>query len=281
MPAVQLEKKYQQALAECSGGSPSVSAYVAAVNFELAALARQTISGSLPKAQYVLLSRDCGRKLRHGLRAVGWVDAWLIGDDDRDLVPNSFDRCPGTAANVPTNIQGCLTTQPVPPEPPADIMKKIFDRMGFMVNPKCADSPLPMVPAPTATGFEFPFPAFLIGVNHPDNQAAGCEMHYEVRIRFSDPIEVGTPAETVLGVVFNRAENSNTSSSKETFQIFRIDASGNGPRKLMYDTASKYRKKQILVKAMNGAGLTPGFSGALPYNETFFKRLQMYQAHHE
>jgi hypothetical protein len=272
--AEEIEKLYDQAIMMCAGASPSLSAYAASGNFDLSRFARMFINNTMNPATYVMLSRDRGHKMRRAIKDPAWVQAWLLGDADQDLVPDSLDQCPGTGAFTPTTDNGCPTTNAPPKMPSADLIKRIQSQMSFIVDPHCTGG-LPGVAQPVKSGMQFPFPNFLIGLNHPNNQPSGCTLFYEVQITFSDRKTATAPVQTTVGVVFAREENTNTSSNGGMFQIFRIPSSTTGPRKIMYDTATKYNKKTMKVRVMNGAGLTSGWSAAIPYDKPFFTDLQV------
>jgi hypothetical protein len=270
----EIETLLEKAVLQCGGASPSLAAYAASANFDLSRFARQFVAHTLPAVQYVMLSRDRGRKLRRAVKDPAWVQAWLLGDADQDMVPDSLDKCPGTPETTPTTDTGCPSTTEPPKMPTEDQIKFVFSHASFTVDPQCT-GPLPGVAQPIKAGTEFPFPNFLIGLYHANNQPAGCTLFYEIQIQFSDRKTAAVPPTTTLGVVFAREESTNTSASGNIFQIFKIKPTDNGPRKLMLDTATQYRDKTIKVRVMNGAGLSSGWSAPIKYEKPFFVDLQV------
>jgi hypothetical protein len=150
--------------------------------------------------------------------------------------------------------------------PSDDMIKRIQGNLSYIVDPHCTGD-LPGVAQPVKSGMQFPFPLLSSGSIIRTTNLAAARL-YEVQITFGPENGHSAGADDGGRRVCPRG-NTNNSSNGGLFQIFRIPSSASGPRKLMYDTATKYNKKTMKVRVMNGAGLTSGWSAPSAYSKPF------------
>ncbi|MEZ5401395.1 MAG: hypothetical protein R2729_17120 [Bryobacteraceae bacterium] len=261
IPADTIELRYQRELALCSGASADASAFVASINFDLARFARRYLAGGMTSSLYIALSRDRGRKLRHGLRDTAWLSAYAAGPDaDGDLVPDSRDQCPTSAPESPTADNGCPSTEPLPAAPDPALLKRLTAKAGMMMDPDCANAPVPRVAAPYRAGYELITGNYLLGVLHQNNQPNHCMVAYEVRLTYSARKVGSAPPTLTLGAVYDRSESKNTSNTAAYYMLFRNDQGSAGPKKALWDLARQYGRYKMTVRVMNGAGMSSGWS---------------------
>ena len=258
-----IQKQFQQYIAGCSGADPATAAFVGAVNVEYYRLARLIVSGKIQPDLYVGLVRDRERKMRSGVKDPVWLNAYLQGDSDGDLVPNAIDRCPGTPDLTRTDDQGCPDATPLAPQPPLEKIQHLFGKMHLMTSPACDSAPLPNVSTGIKLGFSQKIgnDEFALAVTKVSGQPANCVVMYEAQIRMEGVINPQQyPPSRFDRVVFRSTENTDMGPSGQQRQVFRVNAGSSGIKYQLWNDARQYTAYTFRVRAINGNGQSSGWS---------------------
>ena len=252
----QVQKLFQQYLAQCSGADPATAAYVAAVNIDFFRLSRLVLSGQIAPDLYVGLVRDRERKMRAAMKSKPWLAAYAQGDADGDLIPDSMDKCPGTADLTRTDNSGCPDRSALAPQPNREQLLPVLNKMHLMTSPACDGAPFPELSAPLhyAEVFAQP-PSFTLFVSTVSNQPANCKVLYEVQAHFSLPGQ-NSPVgpEDLVTVVFRSTEMLPNGG-------FQVTSNDTGAKFKIWHDSLNYLKVEFRTRAINGNGLSSGWSG--------------------
>lgn len=199
---------------------PAAAHTIGSVQADRARLARDMLAGQLTLAAYRELLRDRREKLEWLLRKPQRQRALAAGDADGDLVADRRDRCPATPKSTPTGLRGChRLVQP----PSADerarqerderALREILAEARFLYNRSCDGAPPPRVPSPLAWGrgsqTRLGGHGFNLAVSRVGGQAPGCEVFYEIQLRFSEPNPATPflPLSKTFTLVFSESED--------------------------------------------------------------------------
>ncbi len=258
----EIEKFFQAFLTMCSGLDPAKALFAGAVNVDYTRFAQLVASDKISPNLYVALIRDRSRKLRGAKASPNWMTAYVLGDRDGDLIPDDRDRCPGTPDLTPTNDQGCPVDTGLPEAPSARNLHAAMDGLGIVTSPACDTASFPDLSIPIKTGYDnVNRQTFAIAVTRVAGQPDNCIVLYEVQIRMSKPTSAAVPATDALQVVFRNTENTDPSASGR--QVFRMQTTDTGSKKRLFDNAQYYNQLDIRVRAINGNGLSSGWSPVL------------------
>jgi hypothetical protein len=194
-----LEQQFQADIIRCQAPSISKGAAVCvgAVNVDYTRLAAQLAAGTLSPSKYLQLVRDRRRKAERCSGDQRWNAAYLAGDRDNDLVPDTYDRCAATPSLMATDDAGCPVPDPSPEQGPSpQDVSGFFKLSTVLPNPKCSDAPRPTVPAVvkfSIVGNPVIQPKFHIELWDIANQPAGCPIVYEVRVEEIVPLVLPDP----------------------------------------------------------------------------------------
>lgn len=256
-----VQKRFQQYLAECSGTNPLAAGFVGAINVDYFRLARLIISAKLQPDLYVGLVRDRARKMRLALKSSTWLSAYAQGDSDGDFIPNSMDRCAGTPDLTRTTDWGCTDPTPPAPQPSADDMQTVFNKMKLTSSPACDGAAFPGLSVPIKAGLtDNQRSEWAIAVTKVLGQPDKCIVLYEVQVHLSHPGGV-LPPEDLITIVFRSTENKDLGQPGQDRQVFRVKQYDPGARGRLYDNAWLYNTSRFRVRAINGNGLSSGWSG--------------------
>ena len=270
-PDDKVQKNYQTALAQCSGLQPDMAYFAGSVNFDYSRFARMVAYDKISPSLYLGLVRDRSKKMRAARKDPSYLVAFVHGDADGDLVPDTQDQCPGTPDLTITDLRGCPVREPLPQAPNSRDIHTSLDGLGFVTSPACDGSPVPQVSAPLKGGYDDQTRnTYRLAVTKVDGQKPGCVVLYEIQIHFSQPTLAAPSPELGLQVVFRASENLDKGSSGFIRQVFQVSGSDTGRKKQLYDYARYYNKKEIRVRAVNGDGLTSPWSGILISNDPSF-----------
>lgn len=221
----------RQAL-RCEGVDALTARFVARVNMDLRLAGRQLADGTITPSRYLVVLADRRVKIEKFLADPAYRRAYAQGDDDRDLVPNRFDRCRRTPPGATTDAAGCeydcenlaaSRSRRVTAEqcrahatPPGEVeqVRRIFNtKVPF--NPACdgapppsATSPLGWTPVVLETGPVPPTSTFTVrGLKlfavRASSAPPSCEVFYEFDLRFLDAAGV-----KATGMLFSVGEDS-------------------------------------------------------------------------
>jgi hypothetical protein len=272
-PPEVIERLFQAAIAACSGADAGMAAFSGAANVDYARFGRAMLSNNMPTNLYLALVRDRTRKMRLANGDGSWGQAFLLGDADGDLVPNSKDNCAGTPDLTPTDDQGCPVAGPLPPAPSAESVKKAKSGLGILTSPACDGAPVPETPVPLDANYDTPaLNTYTIAVTKVTNQPAGCIVYYELQFRFWFPNSPTYVERDGLELLFRNSENSDITAHTVPRDTFRVIATDIGSRKRLLDLARYYDGRGFRVRAVNGNGLTSPWS-----EEKRFLKFSKYQ----
>lgn len=268
LPKAEIERRYQLALASCAGSDidSAMAVFVGAVNVDYSRLARMLIARALTPGDYMARVRDRSRKARLSRTNKQWAAAWVRGDADGDLVPDSLDKCPGTKDLAPTGDDGCPLAPKDSPShvPSADDVHRVLDKIGLMKSRECDGAPVPPVPAPLRMGDDSY--SIKLAVSKVTNQPAGCMVFYEVRVDSDDQF-YSVPTSRLRFVqhqyshmVFRDVENISPTPDR---LVFVIPPGSTGGREVLRYDWRRWAHHKWQVRAVNGNGLASGWSASL------------------
>ena len=261
----QIQKQFQQFLAQCSGADAVTALLAGAVNMDYFRFARLVISGQIAPDLYVGLVRDREQKMRAAMKTPGWLNAYARGDADGDLVPDSMDRCPGTPDLTRTDNFGCPDRSPLAPQPVREQLVQALNKMNLMTSPTCDSAAFPNVSMPIKLGFANGAPGskveFAVAVSKISGQPANCVVLYEVQIQMQGVINPQqAPPSRNETLVFRSTENTDFGPTGQHRQVFRVSASDTGIKLKLFNEAGNYTDFEFRVRAVNGNGLSSGWS---------------------
>lgn len=249
--------------------SPASAHLVGTVNADLARFARDFVVGSRSLASYRAAREDRERKLAVLLKDAKQREALLRGDADGDLVPDGTDRCPRTPPGAPTDARGC--PQPVRPgqgsEREERALRATLAGSRTLFNKSCAEAPRLEIPSPLEWGrgsqTKLGQVGFNLAVAKIGGQPAGCEVFYEIQLRFIDP-NPGNPAlppARIVTVVFSGSEDLLNDPVRAVFGI-PVGAMALSPARSVAREAflREYFRASWRVRAVNGANQTSPWS---------------------
>ena len=243
---------------------------VGTVHAERARLAHKFLGGELSLSAYRAARKDRSRKLTVLEADPKAQRALLAGDADGDLVPDAMDRCPRTAADVPTDARGC----PIPVRPGATDtaderrLRATLAQSRTLFNRSCLEAPSPAIPAPLEWGrgrqTKFNTIGFNVAVSKVERQPDGCEVFYEIQFRFVDP-NPGNPAlppTKIITIVFSDSEDLLADPVRAVFGL-PVAPTTLSPGRAQVREAflREYFRASWRVRAVNGANGTSAWSG--------------------
>jgi hypothetical protein len=269
-PADQVETLYQAELARCGGAQNGVAEIVGAANFDYTRLGRLFLTEHISPPEYLARVKDRSRKVRNAVADKSWLEGYLKGDRDNDLVPDERDRCPDTPDLTPTDDSGCPQNGPLPPAPSIEEVRRAKDALQIVIGPACRDAPVPSLSQPLQIGVDSnDQDSFLISVTRVSNQPAGCMVFYEISLHLKRRSLFGGAKETDARVVFRASENIDTSAAATQRQVFRIRKSTFPLWNDLIQVAiepNDIAEKHIKVHAVSGNGLSAGWSAPRIFN---------------
>lgn len=249
--------------------TPEAAHAIGTVHADRARLAHQFITGKLSLTAYRAARKDRSRKLAVLAADPAAQAALMHGDADGDLVPDAEDRCPKTAAGVPTDARGC----PIPVRPGANDagderrLRATLAASRTLFNRSCAGAPRPDIPSPLEWGrgnqTKHGTVGFNVAVAKIDGQPDGCEVFYEIQFRFIDPNpgNPALPAAKVVTVVFSQSEDLLTDSVRAVFGLPVAPAVLSTGRAAVREAfLREYFRASWRVRAVNGANQTSPWS---------------------
>jgi hypothetical protein len=265
---LEIDRLYQAEIALCNGVKGSCAAYAGAVNADYAWLARQLLSGSLTPAQYLARVRDRSVKLRRARKSAEICDAYVRGDADGDLVPDDRDHCANTPSLDPTTADGCPDTTPLPPAPTPEQVSKAAEGLKVPLTGACQKTSIPDGSAVLRTGLNpSNSESFLIEISPVTNQPAKCPVFYEVEVRLSNSsFFSGSLNQNLFRRVFRAADSVTTASAQNQNLVFQLRHSDPIPWDQLVEAGiepSDHAVKFIRVRAVNGNGMSPGWSSTI------------------
>ena len=126
----------------------------------------------------------------------------------------------------------------------------------LLQNQACAQAPQPAVPDPVRYGranAHAPLPpgSLMFVVTQVGGMPAGCDVFYEIRMHFMEPVDVNAPETVERNVVFHEAEDLAPDATAAMFGI-RLDMAGSPGRQATLDAFKIYQRMRWRVRAVIG-----------------------------
>ncbi len=249
--------------------SPAAANLIGTVNADYARLAHDFVDGSLSLAAYRAARNDRRRKLAAMQADPAQQQALLDGDADGDLVPDSRDKCPNTPPDAPTDARGC----PVRVRPGANdvrderSLRATLATSRTLFNKSCDGAPRPDIPAPLEWGrgaqTRFGTAGFNLAIAKISGQPAGCEVFYEIQIRFIDanPGNPALPPAKIITLVFSASEDLLADPVRAVFGLPVGGAALTPARDNAQEAFNRqYFRAMWRVRAVNGANRSSPWS---------------------
>ena len=242
--------------------------FIGTINADLAEFAQQFMLGQIDTLAYRNARLDRSRKLRQlgGDRTLHI--ALERGDADGDLVPDTRDRCRMTPRGTPTDDVGC----PVPgtgrlPAGDGLDLGRLLRRVTLLKNEACDGAPEPRTSRPfkygrSPTNVPIPAGSLKLVVAQVDGMPAGCELFYEFRLLFLDPVDANAPPTREVSVVFSQSEDINPDSQVATFG-FPVGQVLSPGRTAAFDAFKIYQRMKWRVRTAIGGPVTSPWSAAM------------------
>lgn len=131
--------------------------FKAAVNTDRYTSALRYLAKSRDIDDHIALAQDHDRKSMQMRKDPARLASYCQGDADGDLVPDSFDKCPGTPPLTPTNDDGCTSTAPKPKGANRGAVDSILAQMGVLHDPACDNTPPPPMPGKVGSSDQHPY----------------------------------------------------------------------------------------------------------------------------
>jgi len=242
---------------------------VSVVNADLSEASRAYLEGTLSGLEYRRIVRDRTGKYRKLQSDKVWRDAYALGDQDGDLVPDALDRCPDTRPFQPTDTSGCPLPQvarcprgQVCPSPAQDrLIQNAAAKASVMINPACEDAPVPLFSNPLEygrgkLGKTGPF-GFNLALTKVAKPPKGCDIFYIMEMTSLDPPD-GYPSPREVRFMFKSSEDLAPEDERRAF--FGLSAQEDSPERMaaweFLGHTTHFRWK---VQTVDGAGHTRGF----------------------
>jgi hypothetical protein len=242
---------------------------VGTVHADRAYLAYQFLNGKISLTAYRAMRKDRSRKLVALESDAKAQQALMDGDADGDLVPDAMDRCPRTAAGVPTDAGGCPIRVRPRRNDAADERRLRATLAGSrtLFNRSCEGAPRPDIPSPLEWGrgrqTKLNTVGFNLAVAKIDGQPEGCEVFYEMQFRFIEP-NPGNPALSptkIVTIVFSHSEDLLSDPVRAVFGLPVAPAALSAGRAAVREAfLREYFRASWRVRAVNGANQTSPWS---------------------
>lgn len=269
--AAQARRQLEIAAARCFDPTLTLAAaaLIGGVNADYATMAHEFVTGTKTLAAYRAVRDDRQRKLTAMLADTARQQELARGDADGDLVPDARDRCPATPALQVTDDAGCpIAVRPSRASQAEERgLRARLAGTRQLYNPSCADAPALRLPMPiqwgrgrqTLLGTQ----GFNLAVAKVDGQPAGCEVFYEIQLRFLDP-NPGNPAlpkTRYLTLVFSERENLVNEPLRAVFGL-PVNTAPLSPARDQAREAflRQYARASWRVRAINGSNQVSGWS---------------------
>ncbi len=249
--------------------TPAAAHLVGTVNADRARLARDFVVGSRSLAAYRAGREDRRRKLAALLADPAQQQALMAGDADGDLVPDDRDRCPKTPPGAPTDARGCPTPVSTGTADTRDerALRATLAGSRTLYNKSCAGAPGPAIASPLEWGrgrqTKLGTVGFNLAVAKVGGQPQGCELFYEIQIRFIDPNQgnPALPAAKIVTITFSAAEDLLADPARAVFGL-PVGPMALSPARSVAREAflREYFRASWRVRAVNGANQTSPWS---------------------
>jgi hypothetical protein len=239
--------------------------FIGTINADLAQFGEQFLLGHLTATAYRNARTDRSRKLRAFGDDFPLHKDFRRGDVDGDLIPDRRDRCPRTAAGVPTDDAGCPTAMDTrPPVGSEPDFRRLLGGLTLLRNDACENAPEPRVPKPFRYGRanpNAPLPpgSLMFVMSQVSGMPDGCEMFYEIRLRFIDPVDSNAPDVASTNVVFSESEDLDSDPNIALFGL-PVGQPLSPGRTATFEAFKIYQRVKWKARAVVGGPLTSPWS---------------------
>jgi hypothetical protein len=246
---------------------PATATFIGTINADLADFAHQLLMGQMDIVAYRNARLDRSRKLRELAADVALHEGLEHGDADGDLIPDDRDRCRDTLRGTPTDDAGC----PVPgtTRPPAgrEDLGRLLQGLQLLKNSACDGAPEPRTSKPfrygrSPTNSPIPAGSLKLVVAQVDGMPFGCEVFYEFRLVFSDPVDSTKPPTKEVSVVFSQTEDLNADPQVAIFG-FPVGQVLSPGRTAAFDAFKIYQRLKWRVRTAIGGPVTSPWSAPI------------------
>jgi hypothetical protein len=248
--------------------SAATATFIGTVNADLADFAQQFMLGQMDPLEYRNARLDRSRKLNELGDDRTLHAALERGDADGDLIPDDRDRCRATPRGTPTDDAGCPVpgTRKAPTGSTADL-RRLFKGLTLLKNEACNDAPEPRTSQPfrygrSSTNSPIPAGSLKFVVAQVDGMPIGCELFYEFRLLFLDPVNVNAPPTKEVSVVFSQNEDINPDAQIAIFG-FPVGQTLSPGRTAAFDAFKIYERMKWRVRTAIGGPVTSPWSMAV------------------
>jgi hypothetical protein len=247
----------------------STAAFLGTINADLAQFAQEFMLGTLDAVAYRNARLDRSRKLRELGGDLGLHKALAKGDLDRDLIPDDRDRCRRTPAGVATDDDGC----PIPgderrPGGGEGQFRRTLSRLRLLKNEACDGAPEPLASQPfrygrSPTNVPIPAGSFKLVVAQVGGMPTGCEVFYEFRLHFLDPVDSNAPPTQDVSIVFSENEDINGDPQVAIFGLPAVGQQLSPGRTAAFEAFKIYQQVRWRVRTAIGGPVTSPWSAAI------------------
>jgi hypothetical protein len=145
-------------------------------------------------------------------------------------------------------------------------LREILAGARFLYNPSCEDAPRPQIPMPLEWGrgpqTKHKTAGFNLAVAKVSGQPAGCEIFYEIQLRFIDPNSgnPSLPPSKIVTMVFSGGEDLLTDPRRAVFGIPMNEPISPARAEAREAFAREYARATWRVRAVNGSNRTSAWS---------------------
>jgi hypothetical protein len=230
--------------------------WLAVVNTDFAHLGSQYAAGKLSMVAYHAAVQDRARKLTRIESDPNIQLAISSGDADRDLVPDSVDRCPQTPYGSPTDDAGCPTgTGGLEPGPDDVSTQRELSQVKFLHNTACDGQPTPSASVALQWGrSKVKTPGgYNLAFTRSHGSVAACEVFYEIQIRYTDPAAKNLPPVDYVNVLFSEREDLLGDPTQVVFGLPPPPQALSPGRTAAHVDFGQYQTAHIRVRAVDGS----------------------------
>jgi hypothetical protein len=241
--------------------APHTAAFVGKVRTDLARFGLEFALGKRAPAAYQAAKADRERKLDAFRDDLHFHKALAKGDADGDLVPDDRDRCPRTRDGAPTDDAGCPTAAETPaPDGDPALFRRLVDGAFVLRNKSCDGAPAPLTPSPIRWGRSEAVEGIKMQVTQVGGMPEGCELFYELRLHFIDPVHPALAPDLDVSLVFREGEDLSTSPTIAEFGLPQLNPLSAGRARAIQAFLHEYPRVSWKVRAVNGNNLTSPWS---------------------
>jgi hypothetical protein len=245
----------------------ATAAFIGTINADLADFANGLLLGQMDIVAYRNARLDRSRKLRALGSDVALHEALEHGDADGDLIPDDRDRCRDTPRGTPTDDSGCPVPGTTRPPVGAADFGRLLQGLRLLKNSACDGAPEPRTSKPfrygrSPTNSPIPAGSLKLVVAEVGGMPFGCEVFYEFRLVFSEPVDSTKPPTKEVSVVFSQNEDIDADPNVAIFG-FPVGQTLSPGRTAAFDAFTIYQRLKWRVRTAIGGPVTSPWSAPI------------------